>query len=72
MKPDPVIDSVRAARHAISERCGHDPKKLVEYYLQRQEALRDRLAAPKRERGGDEKAKHVMHQTWRLTSAPEG
>lgn len=39
MKPDPVIDSVRAARHAISERCGHDPKRLIEYYQERQKAL---------------------------------
>ena len=49
MKSDPVTDTVRAARHAISERCGHDPKKLIDYYFQRQEALQGRLVGPKRE-----------------------
>ena len=56
MKPDPVIDRVRAARHAISERCGHDPKKLVDYYLQRQETLRGRLVRPRSETVADTKA----------------
>ena len=56
MKTDPVIDRVRAARHAISERCGHDPTRLVEYYLRRQERLQDRLVAPKRETAIDGKA----------------
>jgi len=36
MKDDPVIQAVRDARHQISESVGHDPKKLVEYYQQRQ------------------------------------
>ena len=49
MKPDPVIDSIRAARHAISERCGHDPKRLLEYYQERQKALTERLVGHKRE-----------------------
>lgn len=49
MKPDPVIDSVRAARHAISERHGHDPKRLIEYYQERQKALADRLVGHKKE-----------------------
>ena len=56
MKPDPVIERIRAARHAISERCGHDPRKLVEYYLQRQEALQGRFVGPKREAGTEMKA----------------
>ena len=37
MKDDPVISRVREARHQISEACGHDPKKLVEYYMKRQQ-----------------------------------
>ena len=37
MKDDPVIQAVRDARHQISESVGHDPRKLVEYYRQRQE-----------------------------------
>jgi hypothetical protein len=48
MKPDPVIDRVRAARQAISERHAHDPKKLVEYYMKRQKDLSARLATPRK------------------------
>lgn len=33
MKDDPTISRIREARHRISEKCGHDPQKLVEYYL---------------------------------------
>lgn len=40
---DPVIARVRKARHRISERCGHDPAKLVEYYMKLQERHADRL-----------------------------
>ena len=36
MKNDLVIDRIRKARHRISTECGHDPKKLVEYYIRRQ------------------------------------
>jgi hypothetical protein len=32
MQPDPTIDRIREARRQISEQCGHDPRKLVEYY----------------------------------------
>lgn len=41
--PDPVIDEIREARHRISERVGHDPARLVEYYMRLQEKYRDRL-----------------------------
>jgi hypothetical protein len=40
---DPVIDEIRAVRHRISERVGHDPAQLVAYYLKFQEQYRDRL-----------------------------
>lgn len=56
---DPSIDDVRRARFEISEMCGHDPKRLVEYYMQRQEQHRDRLvsygvpAPPTTSREGD-------------------
>ena len=56
MKSDPAIDAVRAARHAISERCGHDPKRLMAYYLQRQEALQARLIGTRREAESEVKA----------------
>jgi len=36
MTNDPVIDRIREARHQISEECGHDPEKLIEYYIRRQ------------------------------------
>jgi hypothetical protein len=40
---DPVIDEVREVRHRISERVGHDPGRLVAYYIEIQEQYRDRL-----------------------------
>lgn len=40
---DPVIDEVRAARHQISERVGHDSARLVAYYMEFQERYRGRL-----------------------------
>jgi hypothetical protein len=42
-KPDPVIDEVREVRHQISARFGHDPARLVAYYMELQEQYRDRL-----------------------------
>ena len=33
-----AIDRVRQARHEISARFGHDPKKLTAYYIERQQA----------------------------------
>lgn len=33
---DPVIDEVREVRHRISERLGHDPKRLVQHYIELQ------------------------------------
>jgi len=33
MRPDSPISRVRKARHGISEKCDHDPRKLVEYYM---------------------------------------
>jgi hypothetical protein len=40
---DPVIDEVRQVRHRISERCGHEPDRLVAYYLELQQQYRARL-----------------------------
>jgi hypothetical protein len=40
---DPVISEIRETRHRISARFGHDPRRLVAHYLQRQECHRDRL-----------------------------
>jgi hypothetical protein len=41
---DPVIAEIREARHRISARFGHDPRRLVAYYLQKQEHHLDRPA----------------------------
>lgn len=49
-KIDPVIDEVRKVRHQISERFGHDPSKLVAYYMEMQKQYEDRLMTTERER----------------------
>ena len=46
MQPDPTLDHVREVRHRISQQCAHDPKKLVEYYIQLQAQYADRLLEP--------------------------
>lgn len=43
LPPDPVIEEIREVRHRISERFGHDPKRLLEYYMRLQEQHRDRF-----------------------------
>jgi hypothetical protein len=43
MQPDSPLERIRKARCQISEECGHDPKRLVEYYMKLQERHRDRL-----------------------------
>jgi hypothetical protein len=40
---DPTIDEIREVRHRISENVGHDPERLVAYYMRLQEQYRDRL-----------------------------
>jgi hypothetical protein len=50
---DPVIDEIREVRHRISARVGHDPARLVAYYIGLQEQYQGRLVgAP--EAGGAE------------------
>jgi hypothetical protein len=47
MPSDPTIARIREARHRISEKYGHDAKKLVEHYMQlEREKYADRLAMP--------------------------
>ena len=43
MQDDPAIAAVREVRHRISQQYGHDPKKLIAYYIQLQEKHKDRL-----------------------------
>ncbi|MEO7298741.1 MAG: hypothetical protein ABI042_09220 [Verrucomicrobiota bacterium] len=42
MKPklDPVVAEVRKARHEISAEHGHDTKRLVDHYIEMQEAMK--------------------------------
>ena len=40
---DPVIDEVPEVRHRISKRVGHDPARLVAYYMELQEQFSSRL-----------------------------
>lgn len=42
---DEAITQVRAARHRISERHGHDPYRLVAYYIERQRQRQHEVAA---------------------------
>jgi len=37
MNPDPTLARIREARRRISQKCGHDPEKLVRYYMKLQE-----------------------------------
>lgn len=43
---DPVVEEIREIRRRISERFGHDPERLVAYYIKIQEQHRDRLLEP--------------------------
>lgn len=43
MKTDLVIARIRTARHEISEQFGHDPMKLVRYYMDKQKRHGERL-----------------------------
>ncbi|MBC7856397.1 MAG: hypothetical protein IAF94_23450 [Pirellulaceae bacterium] len=43
-----MIDELREVRHRISERCGHDPERLVAYYLEFQQQFRRRLISNER------------------------
>lgn len=39
MNTDPLIAAIREARHRISAEVGHDPKRLVAYYRERERKL---------------------------------
>ena len=56
MQDDPAIARVREVRHRISKQFDHDPKKLVEYYMQLQERHKDRLLDLARDAGSEEPA----------------
>lgn len=43
IKDDPTIKRIRDARHRISENFNHDPKKIIEYYIEMQKKHKERL-----------------------------
>ncbi len=43
MPEDQVIARIREARHQISEECGHDARRLVDYYKELQKRHKDRI-----------------------------
>lgn len=42
-RDDPVIDEIRDVRHRVSARFGHDPARLVAFYMELQKQYQDRL-----------------------------
>jgi len=40
---DGSLAQIRRVRHEISEECGHDPNRLVDYYIALQNSHADRL-----------------------------
>jgi hypothetical protein len=42
-RQDVVITRVREVRHRISEQCGHDPQRLIAYYLELQQQFTEQL-----------------------------
>ena len=56
LKDDPTIAEIRATRHKISEEVGHDPQRLVEYYIElqkKEEEQRRQLKRAKEEQSID-------------------
>lgn len=50
MNPDSTLSRIRQARHEISQQVDHDPKRLVDYYIQLQQQHDKQLAkSPKSE-----------------------
>ena len=48
-KDDPTISRIREARHEISEECGHDPQRVVEYYAELQKKYKHRIISDSEE-----------------------
>jgi hypothetical protein len=56
MQDDPAIARIREVRHRISKQFDHEPKRLVEYYMQLQERHKDRLLDLARDEDNEEPA----------------
>ena len=55
MQHDPPLVRIRKARCDISQECGNDPKRFVEYFMNSQQRHKDRLV-----RSTETAAKHPM------------
>ena len=44
-----TIKRIRDSRHRISEKFDHDPRKVIEYYIEKQKEHKDRLLDDKKE-----------------------
>jgi hypothetical protein len=53
MNNEPTLTRIRKARQRISAKCGHDPQKLVEHYIEYQKQYQDRLIPPPQQRQRD-------------------
>ena len=40
MQPDPAIDEIREVRRKISAEFGHDPRRLMQHYLEMEKEMR--------------------------------
>ncbi len=40
MEPDPLIDEIHEIRRQISAEFGHDPRRLVAHYMEREREMR--------------------------------
>ncbi len=45
IQQDIVLTRIREVRHHISEQSGHDPQRLITYYLEMQQQFTERLLA---------------------------
>jgi len=43
MMSEPTLTRIRKARQRISAQCGHDPSKLVQYYIELQKQSQHKL-----------------------------
>lgn len=56
MRSDPGLQPTREVRKRISRGLGNDPRRLVEYYMEYQRKLADRLRPPPHRVGAAERA----------------
>ncbi len=43
MNSEPTLIRIQKARQRISAKCGHDPSKMLKYYIELQKQYQDRL-----------------------------